>query len=1654
MCGPMTVILSVYSEHAYKEFVLPATQNAVTTVTIRRDVFGLPREVNLLLENNDGIWSFSPDNTIQLSCEGKNAIGQSLRGTQYISCSMQGRNALAILVSISEQHLLSYEKYTLTGQNITIGTEERCGLQYSFSSQNHQYISGCHAAISRQGNTLSILDKSRNGVFVNDIRIKGEFQLQFGDRIDVWGLSMVALGQVLAVRPNENLHVDPSQLTLSEEEKAPAPSDTAAKLSYHRSPRSGGHLIEGSIDLEAPPAPQQLAEQPLFMVIGPALTMALPMLIGSGMAVIGAGSSSAFMYTGIVTAVLSAVIGAMWALINLRYSRKQTKNAEAHRFSAYSDYLVRTTEKIRKQYEQNAAILRQTYPPAIQCLTQGIDHLWERNINHADYLRYRLGLGDQPFQVEIKVPAERFDLIEDSLKTKPSMIRENFKTLHDVPVCIDLREERIVGLVGGPDRAGAREVLYTLVSQIVAQNCYTDVKLAFSYHEDQGNDVKNWAFCRWLPHAWSEDRKSRYVATNKSEASDMFYELMSILRLRDAQDHTNPNALPQKPWYILIIEDSTILENEPIAKYLLDTKHDYGITTLFLTDRAEDLPNACECVISNSNGSFVMYHTRESQEEAGRIRPDLVSREELERFARSLANIEVNEIEIGGEIPSAVTFFDMYGIERLEELHVAERWKRSRTYENMRALIGQKSGNQPCYLDIHEKYHGPHGLVAGTTGSGKSETLQTYILSLTLNFSPYDVGLFIIDYKGGGMANLFDGLPHMLGQISNLSGNQVHRAMVSIKSENLRRQRIFNESGVNNINLYTTLYKNGEAKVPVPHLFIIIDEFAELKREQPDFMRELISVAQVGRSLGVHLILATQKPSGTVDDNIWSNSKFRLCLRVQDRQDSMDMLHKPDAAYLTQAGRGFLQVGSDEVYEQFQSGWSGAAYDEDASGSKQVLARMLSNTGKTALVGNYIKRQRKEQRLTVWLDRLLGCLNEVWLAQPDLQDEQSEESTLYDALYERFAAQGISYNDNEYNRRLLGNFVRLARASKNQPQQASWISLHATEQRIKLPEQKEKTQLDAVVGYLAEQAKTLNYQPLPPLWLDPLPTTLALEELENWQINTFQNGKWPSPPQKWELSASVGLGDDPANQSQLPVEINFRQGGNDGLLGAAGTGKSTFVQTLVYSLIHRYTPEYLNIYILDFSNHACAAFEGEAHIGGILSENNLDRVGKLFYLLRQMEAERKKAFQGGNYAQYVMVHGPQYPAVVVAIDGVANFREKTEERYDEELVRLAREGAGFGIYFFITGASFGITEIFSRLGDNLRTTLSLELSDIYQYGDALRCLQPSLTPEGGIPGRGLIEAGGAILEYQTALAAKNEDDYERVEKIRAECRMLNAAWEGPVARQVPFIPKNPVWTDLTSREDFAATLSDSKALPLGYVAATAGIYSLDLSRIYCYTVAGRQRSGKTNVLRLLMRGAEAKGAKIAVLETGGTSLQGEASLLNACYYSTLDEIVSFVGNELAPTFKTRHALKLELATQGLEEEAQYQRMCQEQTWLVVISDLTSFLELVYSSAGRERNLNGALENLIGKGFLHQIFFAASMNVDDRARAASEGVLYDIFTKGQNGILLGGSASSQQVFDFSGMPFKEQGTQEKPGVGLVPPRNGEPHERVILPLAKG
>ena len=317
-----------------------------------------------------------------------------------------------------------------------------------------------------------------------------------------------------------------------------------------------------------------------------------------------------------------------------------------------------------------------------------------------------------------------------------------------------------------------------------------------------------------------------------------------------------------------------------------------------------------------------------------------------EQIARTLAPL--NHLQnLKSSIPDTVTFMEMYGAETFSDLQVLQKWQQNAPYKSLAVPIGLRGKEDLVYLNLHEKAHGPHGLIAGTTGSGKSETIQSYILSLAVNFHPHDVAFLLIDYKGGGMANLFKNLPHLLGTITNLDGAQSMRALASINAEIHRRERLFREFEVNHINQYQKKFKNGEATEPLPHLFLISDEFAELKVNQPDFIKELVSIARVGRSLGVHLILATQKPSGVVDDQIWSNSRFKLALKVADRTDSMEMLKTPDAAEITQTGRAYLQVGNNEVYELFQSAWSGADYqpDKDEMGIEDHTIYLINDLG-------------------------------------------------------------------------------------------------------------------------------------------------------------------------------------------------------------------------------------------------------------------------------------------------------------------------------------------------------------------------------------------------------------------------------------------------------------------------------------------------------------------------------------------------------------------------------------------------------------------------------------------------------------------------------------------------------------------------------------
>ena len=249
---------------------------------------------------------------------------------------------------------------------------------------------------------------------------------------------------------------------------------------------------------------------------------------------------------------------------------------------------------------------------------------------------------------------------------------------------------------------------------------------------------------------------------------------------------------------------------------------------------------------------------------------------QMVKLCRKLAPVYCEEISLESSLRKNISLFELLHIYSVEDIDLKERWGDSRVFNSMAAPLGVNAKNEIVFLDLHEKAHGPHGLVAGTTGSGKSEILQTFILSAATLFHPYEVSFVIIDFKGGGMVNQFKDLPHLIGAITNIDGREIDRSLKSIKAELLKRQELFAQANVNHIDKYIKLYKEHKVAVALPHLIIIVDEFAELKAEQPEFMKELISAARIGRSLGVHLILPTQTPSGQVNEQISSNSKFKV----------------------------------------------------------------------------------------------------------------------------------------------------------------------------------------------------------------------------------------------------------------------------------------------------------------------------------------------------------------------------------------------------------------------------------------------------------------------------------------------------------------------------------------------------------------------------------------------------------------------------------------------------------------------------------------------------------------------------------------------------------------------------------------------------------
>lgn len=1204
----------------------------------------------------------------------KNAVVSPLG--VYVLEKVDGERFVVFTEPITEDRQI-FTKYIVDKDvDYSIGRSETNDLCFS-----NTVVSSNHAQLSKKNGRWTIIDKnSTNGTFVNGTRVESK-ELNVGDIIFIMGLKIVIGKNIIAinnpdgkVRLTNKFEKFKKQETLQDEETEYELLETEY---FYRSPRFKRDIETAHFKIDPPPSSPVTEEMPWVLVVGSSLAMGMMSVVTLFNAMSSGNVTSMVMS---ISMLLGTV---MMPMITKNYEKKRKQKKEALRQQKYKEYLESITEQIKSACQLQENILRENHITIEECENRIMDrqqNLWGCGFGQNDFLQIRVGLGSGTLDAEVSYSERKFTLDDDNLQEEMLLIAEKENKLNNIPITYSLFENRFSGVIG--DRKIIAEFAKGIIIQLSALYSYDEVKFVFLY-DDFEKEI--FEFVKWLPHVWSDDNKFRFIATNSNEVKEVSAYFDRIIEER--QNLNSSDIDDVRPHYVFFSLSKTLAGRSDAIKKVLSEKENIHMSVISFCEELKSLPKECSMVVEINGETGKLFDKNDISGRTVDFVPDIFLTRDPIELSVKLANTILDNSNTNYKLPGMITFLELFGVGKVEHLNALSRWKENDPTKSLQVAVGVDTYGETFMLDLHEKFHGPHGLVAGMTGSGKSEFIISYILSLAVNYHPNEVAFILIDYKGGGMAKSFEKLPHTAGIITNLDGSAIKRSLISIESELKRRQSIFAEAskkiGVSNIDIYKyqKLYRDGTVSEPLQHLFIISDEFAELKTQQPEFMTQLVSAARIGRSLGVHLILATQKPSGVVDDQIWSNSKFRVCLKVQERADSMDMLKRPDAAELTDTGRFYLQVGYNELFELGQSAWSGAPYYPSDSVVKE-----------------------KDNSVVV-----------------------------------------VDTN---------GHMMKQVKLDNNR-----FLAKNA------------KKQLDVITDYLCGIADEEGIK-IRPLWLEPIPAFILLEEI---------NRKYNVTNEKFILEPTIGEYDDPIHQRQCLLKLPLSKEGNAVVYGVAGSGKTTFLNGMIYSLINEHTPDEVNIYILDFASETLRAFSKAPHVGDVILSYESEKVSNLFKMLQSEIERRKKLFAdyGGDYRSYIKSSGNTLPSIIVAINNFAAFTEMYEEK-EEAVSYLSREGTKYGLYFVLTALGTGSVRF--RLLQNFKQLLVLQLNDESEYSSIVG------KTDGMVPskhkGRGLIKRD-ELYEFQLASLTNDEVPYWFIQK---KCKEIAESWNGETAKKVPILP--------------------------------------------------------------------------------------------------------------------------------------------------------------------------------------------------------------------------------------------------------------------------
>lgn len=718
-------------------------------------------------------------------------------------------------------------------------------------------------------------------------------------------LSGTALtGEPSAFRLGSRLELGRSVLQLAVATATPAAvtGDGQGGLSLNRPPRARHRPEQRRLRFPEPPG---VGDKPRL----PLITVAVPLLAGAALLAFGGGRP------GYLVLVALSPVMAVGAFLGERSTRARRTARELAAYGRRTKFLQ---AELATALAADLARRRADNPDAASVLDMVAlpdTSVWRRNPHDDDFLHMRVATGPVASDVEVQRSA-------DDTAYELRQLHEN------APVVVDLARHGVIGVSGPRDTLLASACW--LVGQVLALHSPLHVELAVLTAAPDG--AAAWQWLRWAPHRQA-------VAAGLAACTAQAAGLVSVLDDR-AQPRTRSSGEWPGPFTVVVLDGARALRSLPAVSRLLVEGPAVGIFTLCLETASSALPRECAATVNHSGSADVSVQRHGERPVSATA--ELVTPSWRETLARCLAPLRDATPVADLSLPTEARLLDLLepGTTCAESL--AERW-RTRGASTV-ATLGVADGP----FTVNLKTDGPHMLIAGTTGAGKSELLQTLIASLAAANRPDDLNFVLVDYKGGAAFAQCSALPHVVGMVTDLDTTLTERALTSLSAELRRRERLLRRAEAHDIDSYLDhAGTGGGEREPMPRLVLIIDEFATLVDELPGFVDGLVGIAQRGRSLGIHLVLATQRPAGVVSANVRANVNLRVALRMADTAESADVIDVPDAAFISRhvPGRAVARSGTGSVVAFQTARVTGQAARESATTVTPLDAQLPSERG-------------------------------------------------------------------------------------------------------------------------------------------------------------------------------------------------------------------------------------------------------------------------------------------------------------------------------------------------------------------------------------------------------------------------------------------------------------------------------------------------------------------------------------------------------------------------------------------------------------------------------------------------------------------------------------------------------------------------------------